>query len=1312
MALIGQVHEFSSDEGWDQYVERLEHYFGANKVTDSGQKRDILLTVIGAKSYGLLRNLVAPDKPGQKTFEELSTLMRQHHNPVPSEIVQRCKFNSRFRAEGESVADFLAALRSLSEHCNYGSLLDIMLRDRLVCGIRDDAMQRRLLSEPNLDLKGAMGIAQGIEMAAANVRDLKQTQLGQAVGGQGDVHRFETSTKPATSKTRTYDRCFRCGKTTHSPDTCRFRTNSCFNCRKTGHIARMCRSKKRTGGGDINVVDDMDDDTFRTDAHRREEEFEQSSYRLYNVKAAGNPPMRVALKIDGVETDMEVDTGASLSIISSRQFDISWPGRHLDPSSTKLRTYTGELLDIRGEVDVDVGYQGMTYKLRLIVVNTDGPNLLGRDWLRTIKLNWTQIHSVRITDVNDLLRKHEPVFGEELGQLRGTTAKIHIEAEAQPRFCKARVVPYAMRTLVEDELDKLERDGVIEPIQFAEWAAPIVPVMKGDKKSVRICGDFKLTVNRAAKLDRYPIPKIEDLFASLTGGQKFSKLDLSQAYNQIVLDDDSKKYVVINTHKGLYRFNRLPFGVASAPGIFQRVMENLLRDIPHVTVYLDDVLVTGKDDDEHLATLDLVLQRFEQAGLRLKRSKCEFMQHSVEYLGHVIDEQGLHPTASRVRAIKEARAPENVTELRSYLGLLTYYGKFLPKLSTILAPLHALLRKGITWKWAVNEQNSFTRSKQLLISSQVLVHYDPKKEIIVSCDASPYGIGAVIAHRMEDGSERPIAFASRTLMPAEKKYAQIEKEGLSCVFGVSRFHSFLYGRRFTLVTDHKPLLGLFDEDRAVPAQASARIQRWALTLASYDYALRFKPTTAHANADALSRLPLPMAAMSVPMPAETVLLMETLEASPVTAADIRTWTRRDPLLSRVFRLVEHGWHDEKPDIDVDMKAFRQRRSELAIVDGCIMWGNRLIIPKQGQKRVLEALHEGHPGIARMKSFARAFAWWPKMDADIEQKAKSCNSCQENQARPPKEPLHPWSWPSRPWSRIHIDHAGPFMGKLFLLVIDAHSKWLEVIPVTSTDAATTSEKLRGVFATHGLPDKLVSDNGPSFTSASFGEFLKRNGIAHSTSSPYHPSSNGLAERAVRTFKEAMKKMTEGSLNTRIARFLLKYRTTPHSTTGISPSEMLMGRRVTTILDRMRPDVESRVRQHQENQKSAHDKHAKERSFEVSEEVYAENFSSTTPKWLSGKITHQRGPVSYEVELDDGRIVRRHADSIRRRAKQTPIDHPDDVEFERARANPPVPIPPATLPELPDVVTAPLGEAPRQYPARDRRPPNRYGVPVYH
>ena len=1319
MALIGKIDEFQEGkEEWPQYIERLNLYFIANEITSEAKKQATLLTVIGASSYKLLRNLVSPAKPADKKYEELVTAMNNHHCPVPSEIVQRCKFNSRFRMENESIADFMASLRSLAEFCNYGGTLDHMLRDRLVCGVRNDRIQRRLLAEKELTLSKAVDIASSIEMAANNVRDLQAAQATRE-----NVHKIAPSQQHHFSKAKA---CFRCGNVGHTPDRCRFRDSTCHYCKKKGHIAPVCLSKKRGKQPQAVRAVVVDESASQDGDEVAESDGDCLTYHLHQLTGKSNvPPMKTSLVLDGREVEMEVDTGASISLISEKTFAAYWPGKQLSPTNIKLRTYTEEIMEVVGTFDVEVAHEEEIHILPLIVVKQDGPSLIGRNWLYKIKLDWQQINTVRPSDLKHVLEKHDAAFRDELGTLKGTTATIYVDKDATPRFCKARVVPYAMRKLVEEELDRLQQDGIIEPVQFSEWAAPIVPVMKADKKSVRICGDYKVTVNRAAKVDRYPIPKIEDLFASLAQGEKFTKLDMSQAYQQLVLDEESRKYVVINTHKGLFQYTRLPFGISSAPAIFQRVMEGLLQGIPHVSVYLDDILITGKNDVEHLATLEAVLSRFEEAGLRLKRSKCVFMAPSVEYLGHTIDAEGLHPTASKVKAIKNAPVPKTVTELRAYLGLLAYYGKFLPSVSTTLAPLYALLRKEAKWKWGSTEQTAFDKSKDLLISSQVLAHYDPQQEIIVACDASQYGIGAVLAHRYNDGSEKPIAFASRTLADAEKKYSQIEKEGLACVFAVSRFHAYLYGRRFTLVTDHKPLLGLFNEGKPVPAQASGRIQRWALTLAMYDYTLRFKPTEAHANADALSRLPLSFKPATVPMPAETVLLLETLDESPVSSVDIQTWTRRDPALSRVLHYVERGWPD-MPESDPELKPYRNRRSELSVQDGCILWGNRVIIPPPGRDRVLKALHDSHPGMARMKSFARAFAWWPNMDKDIESMVRQCGNCQQNQALPAKEPLHPWSWPNRPWSRLHIDYAGPFMGKMFLIVVDAYSKWLEVIPVSSATSTATIEKLRHVFATHGLPDKVISDNGTCFTSAEFADFMKKNGIRHSTTAPYHPASNGLAERAVRTFKEAMKRADSGSIEAKVSRFLFRYRNTPHSTTGQSPAELLLGRKMKTHLEILRPDIASRVNDHQERQKQEHDRHAQHRPFCVGEEVYVKNFAANNPKWLRGKIIEQAGPVSFKVEFEDGQIRNRHADHIRKRdspaavtmQKHTNVDIDNDIDIDdcgsslATAAGPPELPPPRRAPDQPQKPEQTPAPAPKSYPARERKPPQRYGVVVEH
>ena len=415
-----------------------------------------------------------------------------------------------------------------------------------------------------------------------------------------------------------------------------------------------------------------------------------------------------------------------------------------------------------------------------------------------------------------------------------------------------------------------------------------------------------MTVNAASKVDRYPIPKIEDLFARLAGGKLFSKLDMSQAYQQIQLESESRKLVVINTHRGLFQYKRLPFGVASVPGIFQRVMDSLLTGIPGVTVYLDDILVMGKTEEDHLSALEEVLKRLSQAGLKLRRDKCVFAVPSVVYLGHKIDAQGLHPVAEKVEALREAPIPRNVTEFRSYLGLLSYYSRFLPNLSVKLAPLYLLLKQDQPWKWSVAQDTAFTKSKELLTSSRLLVHFDSKLDIVLACDASAYGIGAVLSHRMPDGQEKPIGFVSRTLTAAEKNYSQMEKEGLSCVYGIRRFHSYLFGHHFELQTDHKPFLTLFNEQKPISPQASSRIQRWALKLAAYQYKIVYRSTLQHANADAMSRLPIEGTPEEPQTTPELVLMVEKLKDAPITARQIAHWTERDPSCLEYVGIFEKG----------------------------------------------------------------------------------------------------------------------------------------------------------------------------------------------------------------------------------------------------------------------------------------------------------------------------------------------------------------------------------------------------------------------
>ena len=384
----------------------------------------------------------------------------------------------------------------------------------------------------------------------------------------------------------------------------------------------------------------------------------------------------------------------------------------------------------------------------------------------------------------------------------------------------------------------------------------------------------------------------------------------------------------------------------------------------------------------------------------------------------------------------------------------------------------------------------------------------------------------------------------------------------------------------------------------------------------------------------------------VPSVPETVLMLEQMDNGPFTARQVKYFSARDPRISQVLTYVQNGWPDQVHDDE--LKPYWHHRIELSSHDGCLLWGHRVVIPPQGRTTVLQELHGGHCGITRMKSVARGVVWWPKLDKEIEAMVRSCSKCQIQQEDPPTVPLVPWHWPTRPWSRLHIDYLGPFLGHMWLLTIDAHSKWMEVFQMSSTTSNATIQCLREIFSRFGLPDRIISNNAPNFLNAEFAEFMKNNGIRHTTSAPYHPASNGLAERAVKTFKTGMRKMTEGTLKQKLARFLFSYRTTPHSTTGVSPAELLMNRKLKSALDLVNPRLSDRVDSAQSRQIAAHDKRVQSRSFSLGDTIYVRNYGQG-PKWMRGTIVDMVGPYNFYVEVAlSGQLTKwkRHADQLRK------------------------------------------------------------------
>ncbi len=372
-----------------------------------------------------------------------------------------------------------------------------------------------------------------------------------------------------------------------------------------------------------------------------------------------------------------------------------------------------------------------------------------------------------------------------------------------------------------------------------------------------------------------------------------------------------------------------------------------------------------------------------------------------------------------------------------------------------------------------------------------------------------------------------------------------------------------------------------------------------------------------------------------------VFMVKQLEQICLTSDGIRRETIRDNSLSKVYQLIQKGW---SVNHEKELTPYFNKRNELSIVQGCLLWGIRTIIPQKYRKQTLELLHSAHPGVVKMKLLARSYVWWPSIDSDIESLAKSCPGCQRDQRNPKTAPLHPWEWPSTPWKRIHIDFAGKFLDHMFLIVVDAHSKWPEVVPMNSTTTGQTIKVLRTIFARTGLPEQIVSDNGPQFVSAEFQNFTKMNGITHIKSAPYHPATNGLAERFVQTFKQSMKAMKRenSDINKKLANFLLAYRNTVHSTTNETPAKLFLGRQLRNRLDLLKPDISKQV---QDKQMKSAIKPTKEkmRHFQEGDTVTVRDYRGQN-KWTSGHIHKRNGPLNYQVETATGDIWKSHADQI--------------------------------------------------------------------
>ena len=1265
-------------ETWRKWKQTMELYLQLCLAKKSEKEKcSTFLYIIGQAGRDIFNAMTLQDNERDK-ISVLFAKFEEYCRPKQNVTIERYRFNSRAQGKFETVDQYVTELKLIAKNCSFGDLESQLIRDRVVCGIHSDEVRQHLLRVDELTLDKCLKVCRAYEqtkksveiltdnphMAVDDLKKQKSKRMGQT-----------RSDKQPDGESQPKYICNNCGKQ-HAKRQCPAYGQKCHKCGKLNHFAKYCRSKRTVQS--VGSQKPEDADSLFIGAVTRKNKTELISDECHTT-----------LNVENLPVKFKVDTGAQVNILPLHVYTSLNTQAKLVKSETKLTSYSNNELCVKGTSHLKCN--GRTTEF--YIVETQQMPILGltaSQELGIIKI------VLNINDTTECITKQHSKLFTGLGCLK-TPYQIKLDTTVQPVVVPPRNPPAPLRERLKETLNEMETQGVIRRVDEPTlWVNSLVVVEKPKSKKLRVCLDPQ-HLNKAIQREHFQLPTLDDITTRLSGAQMFSKLDANHGYWQIPLTEDSQLLTTFSSPFGRYCFMRMPFGIKSAQEIFQKHISQLLGDLPGVETDIDDILVWGKSKEEHDQRLTAVLKRCEEINLTLNKDKCSMGVSEVTYIGHILNSKGIQPDPEKIRAIQDMPDPQDKKGVERLLGTVNYLAKFIPNMSTITKPMRDLLKIDVIFHWEADQKEAFKSIKQLLSTEPVLAFYNVNKPILITCDASQSGLGAVLLQE-----DRPIAYASRALTDAETRYAQIEKELLAIVFAFSKFHQYIYGKEALVESDHKPLESIMKKPLAA---APPRLQRMLLQLQKYSFTLVYKPGKEMVLADTLSRAFIDDPDCTTKSLEEELIcavnfVLNNAPISDPKLEEVRLATLQDPEMHQLKEVILSGWPSTRSQVPKEIQEYWNYRDEISEANDIILKGEKLVIPHSMRAEMLTKIHTCHLGIVKCKERARDILFWPRMAKDIEEVVSQCEICAEHRASNQREPMIMGEIPTRPWELVSTD-LFKWNGDDYLLIVDSYSRFIEIAKLLDTSSSRVIHHTKSVFARHGIPTTVKSDNGPQYTSDEYKKFSTEWGFKHVTSSPYYPQANGLAEKSVQIIKHLLEKAKCDGKDPYIS--LLELRNTSVDNLG-SPAQLSMNRRLKSILptnpEQLAPKiidpnkVITCLKHNQEIRKQYYDRGSKQLPpLKPNDPVRVQ----VQNQWIRATVVRlAETPNSYVVKCTNGSQLRRNRKHlIKDNTKRTMRTNPNSWDYDEANST------------TKHQQEEPVSNNPLSLHGRTRRPPVRLG-----